>query len=112
MRGNNDGAGMLYRRVLDIATKELDPSLAGKWLAQRLRDLTAAKRLTPDISDWASRIKALGDEAAHEEDEPTSAEVADMANLTRMALVYLFEMPKKIADMRTPAASGGAKGTA
>ena len=108
LRNNLESAGSMYRKSLDIATKNLDPSFASQNLASRLRKLAQVGKLTNDIADWADHIRRLGNDAAHDEDVPTGKEIDDLANLTRMALTYLFEMPKRVADLRisTAAAEG------
>jgi Domain of unknown function (DUF4145) len=45
-------------------------------------------------------IRLLGNEAAHDEKEPEQQEIDDLANLTRMTLVYLFEMPERVRRLR------------
>ena len=110
-RGNLEAAGAMYRKALDTASKELGVDLKKtRNLQHRLRLLLEADKLTPAIADWADHIRLLGNDATHEEDVPTQTEIDDLANLTRMALIYLFEMPKRIADMRaaTGSAGGGA----
>lgn len=102
LRGNRASAGAMYRKALDVATKRLDPSITDLNLAPRLRRLAQAQRLTPDIADWADRIRLLGNSAAHDDETPGEADIADLANLSRMALIYLFEMPEHIRIMREP----------
>lgn len=101
--GNVCAAGMTYRRSLELATKEKArniPEASGVQLARRIKILEEHRLLTPDIRDWADHIRLLGNEAAHEEDEPTPQEITNLGNLTRMMLVYLYELPEQILRMK------------
>lgn len=99
MRKKFESAGMAYRKALDVATKEIMPSNRDM-LAARLRKMQEEGRLTSEIADWAASVKQLGNDATHEPDAPTEDEVSDLANLTQMALVYLFEMPERVRQLR------------
>ncbi|MFT8326723.1 DUF4145 domain-containing protein [Gluconobacter oxydans] len=108
--GNILAAGMTYRRALEMATKDKARDLpARKILAQRIELLAKENRLTPALADWANHIKDLGNEAAHEEDEPTAADINALAALTRMTLIYLYEMPERVRRMREASQEQGAE---
>ncbi|MCI1437077.1 MAG: DUF4145 domain-containing protein [Acetobacter indonesiensis] len=101
--GNVCAAGMTYRRALELATKDKArniPEANGVQLARRIKILEEKRFLTPDIRDWADHIRILGNESAHEEGEPTPQEIVDLGNLTRMTLVYLYELPGQILQMK------------
>ncbi|WP_339077226.1 DUF4145 domain-containing protein [Acetobacter sp. AC2005] len=101
--GNVCAAGMTYRRSLELATKDKArdiPGASGKSLAARIRILAENQLLTPDIRDWADHIRIIGNESAHDEDEPSPQEIADLGNLTRMMLVYLYELPGQVQRMK------------
>ncbi|MFT9385552.1 DUF4145 domain-containing protein [Acetobacter sp.] len=96
-----DAAGTMYRKVLEAATKELGADLKAEGNLMRRIDLLEAQgRLTQDLAQWAHTVRLLGNEAAHDEAEPAPKDVDDLANLTRMLLIYLFELPKRVAAMR------------
>lgn len=101
---------MTYRRALEMATKDKARDLPErKILAQRIELLAKENRLTPALADWANHIKDLGNEAAHEEDEPTEPDINALASLTRMTLIYLYEMPERVRRMREEAQEQGAE---
>ncbi|NVN44399.1 DUF4145 domain-containing protein [Asaia siamensis] len=102
-------ANMMFRRSLELATKDKGRDLdqTGN-LAQRIRILSDAGRLTPEIRDWATHIRLIGNEAAHDEETPTVESVEALANLTRMTLVYLYEMPERVRLLRETSESEGA----
>lgn len=96
-----DAAGTMYRKVLETATKELGSDLKKEGnLMRRIDMLEEQGRLTKDLAQWAHKVRLMGNETAHEEDEPTAQDVLDLANLTRMLLIYLFELPGRVAAMR------------
>lgn len=98
---NWDAAGIMYRKVLETATKELGADLKNEGNLMKRIDLLAANgRLTKDLAEWAHQVRIIGNETAHEECEPEAKDVLDLANLTRMLLVYLFELPGRVAVMR------------
>jgi hypothetical protein len=63
--GNEEAAGMMYRKALDVAIKKIDPSLTGT-LGRKLKALAKQGKLTDEIAEWADHVRELGNEAAHE----------------------------------------------
>lgn len=94
-RNHREAAGMAYRRTLELTLKDKAPHLNGT-LEKRINTLAADGKLTQDIADWAHSIRTLGNEATHDEDEPTDENVADLAAFTRVVLEYLYTMPAKV----------------
>lgn len=98
-----EAAGMAYRRVLELTMKDKGPTLKGS-LKDRIDKLADAGKLTPDIKDWAHSIRDLGNDATHEETEPSPDDIADLAAFTRVTLEYLYTMPAKVARRSEPPA--------
>ncbi|MEO1169113.1 MAG: DUF4145 domain-containing protein [Pseudomonadota bacterium] len=94
-RGHREAAGMAYRRSLELALKDVAPELGGM-LKTRIDKLSKDGRLTPDLKDWAHSVRDLGNEAAHEESQPTGVDIQDLAAFTRVVLEYLYTMPAKV----------------
>lgn len=99
IEGNEEAAGMMYRKALDVGLKVIDPETKGN-LSERIKKLAAQHRLTPDIADWADQIRDLGNGAAHDAEPPTRKELADLRNFTDMVMRYLFSLPALVADRR------------
>lgn len=99
IEGNEEAAGTMYRKALDVGLKKIDSTAKGT-LAQRIKRLTDAGKLTADIADWADQIRELGNEAAHEDEPPTRDELTTLRNFSEMALRYLFSMPALVAARR------------
>ncbi|MGJ5075509.1 DUF4145 domain-containing protein [Bradyrhizobium oligotrophicum] len=92
IEGNEEAAGTMYRKALDVGLKKIDPDARGV-LAARIKKLAGASKLTPDIAEWADHVRDLGNDAAHEEAPPTRQELEDLRNFTEMVMRYLFSLP-------------------
>ena len=92
-------AGMGLRKTLDIALKVYDPSLRGD-LKPRIDALADRHDLTPAMRDWAHQVRLLGNEAAHDHDEPTKADIEAMSAFTETLLKYLFTLPAEVEARR------------
>ena len=99
-------AAIMYRLTLETALQVVHPK-EGKprRLIEAIDTAAAAGKITPDLRDWAHHIRLVGNEAAHEGGSPE--EIAELANLTQMMLVYLFELPDKVVRMRASKAPNG-----
>lgn len=95
-RKNMDAAAAMYRKALDVATRELDPTLASKNLASRIDALHKAGRLTNDLKQWAHVIRLDGNSGAHDEEEMSEAEIAQIASFTELFLTYAFTLPMRV----------------
>ena len=95
-RRNMDAAAAMYRKALDVATRELDPTLAAKNLASRIDALHSAGRLTSDLKEWAHVIRLDGNSGAHDEEEMSEAEIAQIASFTEFFLTYAFTLPARV----------------
>lgn len=91
----------MFRKALDVATVELDPSLSPLKLVRRIDSLADRHLITPALREWAHEVRLDGNEAAHEPDEPTSEEIGQLGEFTEMFLVYAFTMPGRVAARRT-----------
>ncbi|UZB30935.1 DUF4145 domain-containing protein [Xanthomonas phaseoli] len=97
LRGNNDAAASMFRKALDLATRELDATLAGKTLVTRINALEAAGKLTSDLKEWAHLIRLDGNNGAHDDEELPADQIEQLRMFTELFLVYTFTLP---ADVR------------
>ncbi|MBD8634757.1 DUF4145 domain-containing protein [Stenotrophomonas sp. CFBP 13725] len=102
-RRQSDAAAAMYRKALDLATKELDAGLAGKNLAPRIDALHKAGKLTQDLKDWAHMIRLDGNHGAHDDEELTREEIAQLASFTELFLTYTFTLPAQVAGKKAAA---------
>jgi hypothetical protein len=92
IEGNEEAAGTMYRKALDVGLKKIDSTLTGP-LGAKLKTLAAQGKLTPDVADWADHVRELGNDAAHEESGIPRKDLEDLRGLTEMVLRYLFTLP-------------------
>lgn len=96
LRGRNfKSAGMMFRRVLDIATKCLAPEKKDVRLYDRIAHLEEEGKITPELRGLADRIRLDGNEAVHEE-EFDETKVAQLKQFTYLFLYYTFTLPKLV----------------
>lgn len=98
---NYDAAGMMCRKVLDIAVKRLKPDASGK-LFQRIESLAQEGLITVDLKDWAHIIRDDGNDAAHEEEPTTPAKAKELLDFTELFLMYTFTMPGMVGERKQP----------
>jgi hypothetical protein len=103
--GNEEPAGAMYRKALDVGLKKIDPDTKGM-LATRIKKLATAGKLTPDIAEWSGHIRVLGNEAAHDEDPPTREELTDLRNFAEMVMRYLFSLPSMVSARKPKTGPG------
>jgi len=99
--GNEEAAGTMYRKALDVGLKMIAPSVTGT-LKGRIEKLVQQNRLTPELGEWADQIRLLGNEAAHEIDQPTREEVEALRNFSDLVLRYLFTLPAMVKARKAP----------
>lgn len=98
-----DASGAMFRKCLDLATKELDPTLAGLKLNGRINKLHEKGLLTDALKDWAHLIRLDGNDASHDEDELTDSEIKQLRSFTELFLLYTFTLPKQVTNKMTKA---------
>jgi hypothetical protein len=97
--GNEEAAGTMYRKALDVALKKIDPSLSGM-LGPRIEKLAKDGKLTTDIAEWSRTVKDVGNEAAHDEEPITREELTQLRSFSEMLLRYLFSLPGAVKKRR------------
>jgi hypothetical protein len=97
--GNEEAAGTMYRKALDVGFKKIDPNLKGM-LGPKINALAKAGLLTQDIAVWSDHVRDIGNDAAHEEDPITREELTTLRNFSEMVLRYLFSLPNAVKKRR------------
>ena len=87
-----ESAGMMFRKTLEIALKTIRPTDTGS-LKTRIDNAADAGAITKDLAEWAHRIRLDGNEAAHEEEPFSSAEIQELQRFTELVLLYMFTLP-------------------
>jgi Domain of unknown function (DUF4145) len=99
--GNEEAAGTMYRKALDVGLTIIDPSIKGI-LKIRIAELVKQNKLTQSLGEWATQIRLLGNEAAHETDQPTREELTSLRNFSDLVLRYLFTLPEMVKARKAP----------
>lgn len=92
-----DAAALMCRRAVEASCKTL--AAAGSNLAQQLEDLCAKGHIDQKLLRWAHGVRLIGNDAAHEADQPIRMEDArDIIDLTEALLMYLFSLDKRFRE--------------
>jgi hypothetical protein len=105
--GRYPTAGMAYRRAIERALKHLAPDGKGM-LNARIRQIEAAGALPHGLIELLDTVKLLGNDAAHEDEDPDAADVARAAEFTRLFFIYTFDLPAQVAAAQAQRNGGGA----
>ena len=104
-----DAAGAMFRKALDVGLKVKFPDIKSSLtLYERIEQAAKDNNLTPELAQWAHRIRALGNDAAHEE-VFTEAQAREISAFTEIMLQYMFTLPGDLEAARK-AAIGREKG--
>lgn len=104
---SNDGACSMFRKAIDIATKDLSKDSNGTpWkLEKRIDKLSNDGKITKDIAEWAHQIRIDGNDALHENNaSPEDAE--SLRDLTKYVLMYLYALPEQVRIARERGGKG------
>ena len=92
-------AGMMFRKVLEMATKRLAPATEKgtqkQSLKQRIGKLEEAGKITHELRELADCIRDDGNEAAHEEDFDDET-ASRLQVFTYLFLTYTFTLPESV----------------
>lgn len=88
-------AAVMYRKAVERSVRILDPNGQGL-LNQRIRALEAAKGLPQGLIQLMDLVKFIGNDGAHDDIDPTQAEVEAGRDFTRLFLTYVWELPDRI----------------
>ena len=97
-RGNWDAAGMMFRKCLESALRNLHPLGSGS-LFNRINNLPPESGVTDAMKEWAHEIRGIGNESAHEGLESEEDAVA-ISNFTNTFLQYAYTMPNILEHRR------------
>jgi len=97
--GNEEAAGMMYGKALDIGLLTIDPTLKGM-LGLKIKKLSEAGKLTSDLSEWSGQIRDIRNDATHEQVPISRDELAALRSFSEMVLRYLFTLPGAVKKRR------------
>jgi hypothetical protein len=106
-RRHFDAAGAMCRKAVDVATKQIDPTLKGV-LQVRIDKLEAAHKITPALKDWAHAIRLDGNEAAHDERPFAEDDAKQLVSFTEIFLMYTYTLPGMLVERAAAAQASSA----
>lgn len=101
--GNEEAAGMMYRRTLEVALKGAFPGGPGN-LAKHIKQLVRDGHLTESIGEWSDHIREIGNEAVHEEGPLSREDLFAMREFTDAVLRYAISLPMEVELRRAATA--------
>ena len=100
-RGNFDAAGMMFRKALESALKDIHPEGKGR-LIDRIDKLPDNIGVTETMKNWAHEVRSIGNESAHDDEPEIETDVRATYNFTNMFLKYAYEMPGLLKKRKEP----------
>jgi len=97
---NWDAAGVMYRKALEAALRVKFPELEGS-LMSRIDAAAREGKITAEMSDWAHRIRRLGNEAAHDEEPFSEHDAKTLSSFCHLVFLYLFTLPGMMTEAQS-----------
>ena len=97
---NWDAAGVMFRKALDVGLKVKFSNDTKGSLYERIRGAADRHDLTPELADWAHKIRLDGNDAAHDEDPFSEEEAKELQVFTELVFRYLFTLPGMMQEAR------------
>lgn len=101
MDKHEEAAAIMYRKALETALRHLGAT--GYSLYNKIESLIALKNLGQDIISWAHQVRLIGNDAAHDSQPPSKADLTDLRGITKTLLDLLFVTPALIKRRREAA---------
>jgi len=95
-----DAAGAMFRKTLDVATKQVAPELAKKSLFDRIDQMAKDSILTPAMRDWSHEIRLDGNGAVHDDEPETEPDALAAYKFTEAFLNYAYSLPQLVSNNR------------
>jgi len=94
--GRHTSAVAMFRRALELCLKSFSPEIEAWKLQKRIDKLAENGLITADLRTWAHKIRLEGNEAVHEDEEPTREAATELQLFTEMVMTYLYTLPAKV----------------
>lgn len=89
-------AAIAYRATIETALKLIDPAASAR-VSLRDRIRAQADKMPPDLIRLLNELRFLGNDGAHEGEEPDAEDLTLGRELTRLFLIYAFDLPIRLA---------------
>ncbi len=94
--GRYSSAVMMFRRAIDVGTKQFAPEIDTHNLGKRIDKLASEGMITKDLKIWAHKIRLEGNEAVHDLPKPSKEQTLELQEFAELILIYLFTLPAKV----------------
>lgn len=94
---NLPAAGAMYRRTIERAVRHFDPEGKGM-LNARIRAIEKAQSLPAALISLLDQVKLFGNNAIHDDVDPTEEDITDAREFTHLFLEYTFALPKRVEE--------------
>jgi hypothetical protein len=98
---NFDAAGVMFRKSLEVATREKAPGEADKPLVKRIDALATAGLITADMQAWAHQIRLGGNDAAHDDEPFAEVDAERLFKFTDAFLRYAYTLPAMVTASKS-----------
>ena len=92
-----DAAAMMCRKILEMATRLLDPQIAGR-LSPRIEKLEQAHLITTEMKEWAQSVSLDSDSKAQEDEAIDEASARQLLSFTELFLMHTFTLPGMLKE--------------
>ncbi|WP_166461942.1 DUF4145 domain-containing protein [Paracoccus alkanivorans] len=93
--GRFASAAMGYRRALERGLKYAHPEITGK-LHAKIEKLEKEHAVPQALIKLMNGVRFLGNDGAHDEDDPPEDEVTAGRDFITLLLTYLFDLPERV----------------
>lgn len=88
----------MFRKTLDVATKQLRSDLATETLYARVEKMVADGDLTQAMGQWSHRIRLDGNDAIHGEEPETETDARASQQFAEAFLTYSYTLPALLRE--------------
>jgi hypothetical protein len=94
-----DAAAMMCRKILELATRLLDPQIGGK-IFPRVEKLEEVHLITREMKEWAKTVSLDSDWNAEEDKAIDEAAARQLLSFTELFLMHTFTLPGMLKNRR------------
>lgn len=92
-------AGLALGKALEMGLRAYDPTVKGM-LAARITALAKQGKLPGDLADWCQQLRAIRNEATHEDDALSMEDLDNFAKAIETIFMHLFTMPGMLLELQ------------
>lgn len=101
--GHWSAASLLFRKTIEQTCKDKG-HIAPRSLYGKIEAMHGAGELTDDLKEWASEIKDIGNESAHDDplpDNEAKSNASDTRGFCNLFITYIYTLPGQLSLRRS-----------